>query len=83
MARFANGKEPIQSDKYDVQNTNTITLLYQHSLFRFSPKMIPVTSDLGLYGVVGGMEVGMKPNCDLNLLTDNVKRNLDVMFIKH
>ena len=46
--------------------------------------MIPINSDISLYGVVGGMEVGMKPNCDLNLLTDNVRRNLDVMFInKH
>lgn len=46
--------------------------------------MIPINSDISLYGVVGGMDVGMKPNCDLNLLTDNVRRNLDVMFInKH
>ena len=52
-------------------------------LSRFSPKMIPINSDIALYGVVGGMDVGMKPNLDLNLLTDNVKRNLDVMFIKH
>ena len=29
------------------------------------------------------MKVGIRPNCDLNLLTDNVKRNIDVMFIKH
>ena len=52
-------------------------------LFRFTPKMIPINQDIPLYGVVGGMEVGMKPNCDLNLLTDKVKRNIDVMFIKH
>ena len=61
--------------------------------------MIPINSDIPLYGVVGGMEVGIiivilvkliklmkvgiRPNCDLNLLTDNVKRNIDVMFIKH
>ena len=50
---------------------------------RFTPKMIPVTQDIPMYGVVGGMEVGIKPNCDLNLLTDKVRRNIDVMFIKH
>ena len=56
----------------------------QTLISRFTPKMIPINSDISLYGVVGGMEVGMKPNCDLNLLTDNVRRNLDVMFInKH
>ena len=50
---------------------------------RFTPKMIPINQDISMHGVVGGMEVGLKPNCDLNLLTDNVKRNIDVMFIKH
>lgn len=45
--------------------------------------MIPIMSDIPMHGVVGGMEVGIRPNCDLNLLTDNVKRNIDVMFIKH
>ena len=29
----------------------------------------------------GALEVGIKPNVDLNLLTDNVKRNIDSMFI--
>ena len=53
------------------------------TLFRFTPKMIPINQDIPLYGVVGGMEVGIKPNCDLTLLTDKVKRNIDVMFIKH
>jgi len=50
---------------------------------KFTPKMIPINSDIPLYGVVGGMEVGIRPNCDLNLLTDNVRSNIDVMFIKH
>ena len=45
--------------------------------------MIPVSQDIPMYGVVGGMEVGIKPNCDLDLLTDKVKRNIDVMFNKH
>ena len=58
-------------------------LVFNLTLCRFTPKMIPINQDIPLYGVVGGMEVGMKPNCDLNLLTDKVKRNIDVMFIKH
>ena len=42
--------------------------------------MIPVNTDIGW---TGGMDIGIKPNVDLNLLTDNVKRNIDIMFIKH
>ena len=40
----------------------------------FTPKMIPINSDIN---------VGVKSNCDLGLLSDSVKRNLDIMFIKN
>ena len=49
----------------------------------FTPKLITINSDIPLHGVVGGVEVGMKPNCDLGLLSDSVKRNIDVMFMKN
>ena len=48
-----------------------------------APKLIPLTNDVPLHGVVGGMKIGVKPNCDLGIVADNVKRNLDVMFLQH
>jgi len=38
-------------------------------------------SVLPLCGVVGGMDVGLKASCDLQLLTQRVSKNIDVMFI--
>jgi len=48
-----------------------------------TPKIIAVNSDIPLHGVVGGMDVGMKPSCDLGLLSDSVRRNIDIMFIQN
>ena len=43
------------------------------------PKQFPNSQDL--HGVVGGKNVALKPNSDFSILTDSVRRNVDVMVI--
>ena len=34
-----------------------------------------------LHGVVGGRNVGLKPNSDLSILSDSVSRNVEVLHL--
>jgi len=66
------------SDKEMARMSNGI----DHDI-HFAPSLISIGSDIPLHGVVGGVGVGLKPNCDLELLSDSVRRNIDVMFMKN
>jgi len=49
----------------------------------FQPSQINLSPTMSkdLHGVVGGKNVALKPNSDFSILTDSVRRNVDVMVI--
>jgi predicted RNA-binding protein with TRAM domain len=49
----------------------------------YQPSAMNISSNMSsdLHGVVGGKNIGLKPNSDFSILTESVRRNVDVMVI--